>query len=70
MLRVQIVTEAAELGAVRGAWEDLLARSALSEPTLSPSWVLPWWRVFGALDGRELRALHTSHSPTQPGRWR
>ncbi|EYF06260.1 GNAT family N-acetyltransferase [Chondromyces apiculatus] len=57
MLRVQIVIETAGLVAVRGAWEDLLARSALSEPTLSPSWLLPWWRVFGPLDGRELRAV-------------
>lgn len=56
MLRFQIIDDAAGLDAVRGPWEELLERSALSEPTLAPAWLLPWWRVFGPLDGRALRA--------------
>ena len=57
MLRVQIVTDTEGLAAARGPWEGLLERSALSEPTLAPAWVLAWWRVFGPLDGRALRAV-------------
>ncbi|AKT36132.1 GNAT family N-acetyltransferase [Chondromyces crocatus] len=57
MLRVQMVTDTAGLVASSAAWEELLQRSAQSEPTLAPPWVLAWWRVFGPLDGRALRAV-------------
>lgn len=35
------------------AWEGLLGRSACDVPFLSPQWLIPWWRVFGGLDGRQ-----------------
>ncbi len=55
MLRFHLVTEFAELCAMRGAWEDLMRRSGLNEPMVTPDWTLAWWRVFGA-PGRSLRA--------------
>ncbi|WP_187345650.1 GNAT family N-acetyltransferase [Sorangium cellulosum] len=55
MLRFHLVTEVAELAAMRGAWEDLMGRSDMDEPMLGPDWMLAWWRVFGA-QGRSLRA--------------
>jgi len=51
-----VVTDIAELERLRAEWEDLLARSDCNEPTLSPLWMLSWWRVFGPLAGRRLRA--------------
>jgi CelD/BcsL family acetyltransferase involved in cellulose biosynthesis len=44
-----------DLERLRPAWSDLLARSASDEPTLTPTWLLTWWQVFGPLDGRQLR---------------
>lgn len=67
MLRVQIVNGAAELEAFRGAWEELLERSSMNEPTLSPDWLLAWWRVFGPLDGRALRAVLLWDGPRLAG---
>lgn len=67
MLRVQIVNDAAELEAAREAWEALLERSARSEPTLTPTWLLAWWRVFGPLDGRALRAALVWDGPRLAG---
>ncbi|WP_437751550.1 GNAT family N-acetyltransferase [Sorangium sp. So ce1389] len=55
MLRFHLVTDVVELGAMRGAWEDLMGRSGMNEPMLTPDWMLAWWRVFGA-QGRSLRA--------------
>ncbi|MDI1483919.1 GNAT family N-acetyltransferase [Polyangium sp. y55x31] len=52
-----VVSDIAELEAMQGAWEGLLERSDCNEPTLSPLWILAWWRVFGGTDGRGLRAL-------------
>jgi CelD/BcsL family acetyltransferase involved in cellulose biosynthesis len=37
------------------AWRDLLGRSAADEPMLDPTWLLPWWRVYGQGTGRRLR---------------
>jgi CelD/BcsL family acetyltransferase involved in cellulose biosynthesis len=42
---------------LRSEWSDLLARTTSPEPMLSPHWLLPWWNIFGATDGRRLRAL-------------
>lgn len=55
MLRFHLVTDVAELVAMRGAWEELMGRSGMNEPMLTPDWMLAWWRVFGA-QGRSLRA--------------
>jgi CelD/BcsL family acetyltransferase involved in cellulose biosynthesis len=55
-VEVRVVTDVAELEAIRPAWEELLARSASSDPTLTPIWLLAWWRVFGPEGGRALRA--------------
>ncbi len=55
MLRFHLVTDVAELVAMRGAWEELMGRSGMNEPMLTPDWMLAWWRVFGA-QGRPLRA--------------
>ncbi|APR80568.1 Cellulose biosynthesis protein [Minicystis rosea] len=52
-----VITEAAELEALRPEWEALLARSAADEPMLSPLWLLAWWRVFGPVDGRRLATI-------------
>ena len=50
-----IVSSAAELEQLAGAWRGLLARSGSDEPMLSPDWLLPWWRRFGGVGGRALR---------------
>jgi CelD/BcsL family acetyltransferase involved in cellulose biosynthesis len=57
MLTMDVVTEIAGLEAVAGEWQALLAKSATNEPTLSPTWILNWWRVFGETGRRELRAV-------------
>jgi CelD/BcsL family acetyltransferase involved in cellulose biosynthesis len=56
MLRVRLVTDIAELIAIREAWEDLVKRSSCNEPMLTPDWLLAWWRVFCGAQGRALRA--------------
>lgn len=50
-----IVSSLRPLEELAGAWRELLARSGSDEPMLSPDWLLPWWREFGGLGGRELR---------------
>jgi CelD/BcsL family acetyltransferase involved in cellulose biosynthesis len=57
MVSSVLVTTPERLRALRSAWEDLLDRSATSEPTLHPAWLLPWWNVFGSEGGRELRVV-------------
>ena len=39
----------------RPDWDDLLRRSGTNEPTLSPLWLLTWWRTYGQGTGRKLR---------------
>jgi predicted ATP-grasp superfamily ATP-dependent carboligase/CelD/BcsL family acetyltransferase involved in cellulose biosynthesis len=56
-LESSVLLDVAELEALRPAWDDLLASSASDEPMLSPLWLLSWWRVFGALDGRRLAVV-------------
>jgi len=55
-LETRIVREASELERWHGAWRELLRRSASDEPTRSPLWLSAWWRVFGGVGRRELRA--------------
>ena len=57
MLRTRVIDNLPDLEAMTGAWRDLLDRSAWSEPTLTPLWILTWWRVFGDTEGRRLRVL-------------
>jgi CelD/BcsL family acetyltransferase involved in cellulose biosynthesis len=56
-LTISTLDEGAALERIRGEWEQLLARSAGLHPSLSPTWLLTWWSVFGPRDGRRLRAL-------------
>lgn len=49
-----ILSDAAALERLRPAWLELLARSDSNETTLTPTWLLGWWRVFGPLEGRRL----------------
>lgn len=57
MLSAVLVTDPARLREMRGAWEELVGRSADDEPTLDPSWMLAWWDVFGSEQKRQLRAI-------------
>jgi CelD/BcsL family acetyltransferase involved in cellulose biosynthesis len=54
-LHYSVLSDPAQLEALRPTWLDLLERSAANEVMLTPMWLLPWWRVFGPLDGRQLR---------------
>lgn len=49
-----VVTEVAALEALRPSWARLLERSECPAPTMTPEWLLSWWRVFS--EGRSLRA--------------
>jgi CelD/BcsL family acetyltransferase involved in cellulose biosynthesis len=50
-----LVTDPAQAERLRPAWDELLTRSASNELTLTPDWLLTWWRVYGPLQGRQLR---------------
>jgi CelD/BcsL family acetyltransferase involved in cellulose biosynthesis len=56
-LSTVVLTSAGEVERWRGEWEALLARSSTSQVTLTPFWLLAWWRVFGCSDGRALRVV-------------
>ncbi|MBY0229056.1 MAG: GNAT family N-acetyltransferase [Gemmataceae bacterium] len=49
----RVLRTLADAEALVPEWEALLARSSCDVPFLSPQWLLPWWSVFGHLDGRE-----------------
>ena len=53
-LRVVPVTDIRSLEAVAEDWSALLSRSASNRPTQSPLWLLAWWRIFGAHQGRKV----------------
>jgi CelD/BcsL family acetyltransferase involved in cellulose biosynthesis len=53
----EVVTQAWQLEALSQDWEELLRASGSDEPMLSPSWLVPWWTIFGPLGGRALRTL-------------
>jgi len=59
-LTSRVVTSFEELASIRADWAALLARSATNSPTLSPTWLLPWWQVFGRT-GRALCAVLFFH---------
>jgi CelD/BcsL family acetyltransferase involved in cellulose biosynthesis len=54
-LSCSVVTALDEAERLQPAWNDLLQRSQSNELTLSPEWLLTWWRVYGPQDGRQLR---------------
>lgn len=56
-LSVSVLSDLTGLERVRGEWEQLLERSGGRYPSLTPTWALAWWRVFGPEGGRRLRAL-------------
>lgn len=47
-VRFQLICEQSELFAIADDWRRLLAQSANTEPMLDPSWMLGWWRQYGA----------------------
>ncbi len=57
MLSAVVIADVARLRAMREEWIDLLERSATNELTQHPSWLLPWWEVFGARGDRAIRSL-------------
>ena len=54
-LACEVVTDPTEAERLRPAWAELLERSGRNELTLSPDWMLTWWRVYGPTQGRQLR---------------
>jgi CelD/BcsL family acetyltransferase involved in cellulose biosynthesis len=57
VIRAEVIREVRGLERLRDPWEELLSRSTNDEPTMSPTWLLPWWRIFGKDGGRELAAI-------------
>lgn len=57
ILTVSVMHDLAELERERDNWEQLLGRSGGQHPSLTPTWMLTWWRVFGGEGGRRLHAL-------------
>jgi CelD/BcsL family acetyltransferase involved in cellulose biosynthesis len=56
-LTISLANDVTELERLRGEWEQLLGRSAGHHFSLTPTWLLAWWRVFGPQGGRRLHAL-------------
>jgi CelD/BcsL family acetyltransferase involved in cellulose biosynthesis len=54
-LRVELVTDAAGLAALRGEWARLADEAKAGTMFLTWEWLAPWWTHFGA--GRELQLL-------------
>ncbi|HKV39497.1 MAG TPA: GNAT family N-acetyltransferase [Blastocatellia bacterium] len=54
-LECRIIDDAGALDRLRPQWTALMERSTENVVTLTPAWMLTWWRVFGRLDGRELK---------------
>ncbi len=54
-LSCAIVSDLAEAERLRPDWNALLGRTAQPELTQTPDWLLTWWRVYGGLQGRQLR---------------
>jgi len=55
-LACTVVQSSDELVRFEPAWRDLLERSSVNGPTVSPLWLGTWWRVFGRTGGRRLCA--------------
>jgi predicted ATP-grasp superfamily ATP-dependent carboligase/CelD/BcsL family acetyltransferase involved in cellulose biosynthesis len=56
-LRATLLSSYVELRTLESAWDELLGESETDGPMVSPLWLLAWWRVFGALDGRKLAVV-------------
>ena len=54
-LSCSVLTDPAQVEALRADWLALLRRTASDEAMLSPTWLLTWWQVYGAGTGRQLR---------------
>lgn len=54
-LTFQLVSDPLELQRLAPAWQELLDASANPEPMRAPSWLLTWWRVYGANSSRKLQ---------------
>ena len=67
VLTCRVVTDITELAKGADDWAALLARSPGSSPTLSPAWLLPWWRIFGCEGNRKLCAVLFSDGPRLVG---
>ena len=52
-LACTVVSDPAALDGLAPAWAELLERSSDNQAMLSPTWLLPWWRIYSA--GRKLR---------------
>jgi CelD/BcsL family acetyltransferase involved in cellulose biosynthesis len=50
-----VITDSAEAERVAPEWSDLLERCGQNELTVTPGWMLTWLRVYGGLQGRQLR---------------
>jgi len=57
MLTTRLITRFEELTELERDWAALVERSGCVAITSTPTWVLPWWRTFGASDGRELCSI-------------
>jgi CelD/BcsL family acetyltransferase involved in cellulose biosynthesis len=53
-LSTTVVSDLAAVEALGPDWLALLARSASNEATLTPTWLLTWWEVFGGQDSRRM----------------
>ncbi len=56
-MTAEVIRDPQALEALSGEWSDLLAASDQTSPSMSPTWIAAWWRVFGNQEGRELRAV-------------
>jgi len=56
LLTIRAVTDAAELGALREEWDQLLLGSRTGSICLTWEWVCTWWEIFGG-PGLELYVL-------------
>src|SRR5262245_33191921 len=52
---LRVLRNPGELAALVPAWTELLGRVASPEITMTPGWLVAWWRHFG--DRRELCAV-------------
>lgn len=66
-LTISLVNDVAELERLSDEWEQLLGRSDGDHFSLTPTWVLAWWRVFGSLGGRRLHSLVVRDGETLVG---
>src|SRR5437764_5406154 len=46
-LTCSIVVNPDDLALLAPDWTALLERSSDNRPTLAPTWLLPWWRIYG-----------------------